>query len=343
MPKYPSTDLAYSLAPNGHGGGPALTTSTSRRRAPRTATLGEGNPIGAPKESYISGLFALGTEKGIFEEGTSDDPPLPCTYGDCEGPHPHHRLERAHRGAATPTPDVTRSSSRSAAASPSSARAYYQDEGWSQQADSRKVAVFSIQGWTDDLFPAVESFRMFKYLKRLDPRWPVEVARGRRGSLARAEQARDLAPAEQPGVPVAPVEHQRAAMSSRRPSRARPTVCGDYGAPQHLVGRTPEDLANGALTLQFGRAAPQGNAAAADPNGPATDAIAGEIVQPGEHVPPCPTARRSAATRSTRPRSRAPRRTSDSASCASRTSGRAAAAACWRRACSTSRPTAPSC
>ena len=54
--------------------------------------------------------------------------------------------------------------------------AYYQDEGWSQQRDGRKVAVFSIQGWTDDLFPAVESFRMFKYLKRLDPRWPVELA-----------------------------------------------------------------------------------------------------------------------------------------------------------------------
>ncbi len=54
--------------------------------------------------------------------------------------------------------------------------AYYQDEGWKKQVDGRKVAVFSIQGWTDDLFNAVESFRMFKYLKRLDSRWPVEVA-----------------------------------------------------------------------------------------------------------------------------------------------------------------------
>ena len=49
---------------------------------------------------------------------------------------------------------------------------------------------------------------MFKYLKRLDPRWPVEVALGGRRPLARAEQAGDLAAAQRPGVPVAPVEHQ---------------------------------------------------------------------------------------------------------------------------------------
>ena len=55
---------------------------------------------------------------------------------------------------------------------------YYQDEGWMAQADGPKTAIFAIQGWTDDLFPAVESFRQFKYLKRLDPRWPVQIALG---------------------------------------------------------------------------------------------------------------------------------------------------------------------
>ena len=53
--------------------------------------------------------------------------------------------------------------------------AYYQP-GWKAQRDAGdETAVFAIQGWTDDLFEAIESFRMFKYLKGLDPRWPVAV------------------------------------------------------------------------------------------------------------------------------------------------------------------------
>ena len=48
---------------------------------------------------------------------------------------------------------------------------HYQD-----RPDGRRVAVFSIQGWTDDLFPAVESTREFLALKRLDPDWPVSLA-----------------------------------------------------------------------------------------------------------------------------------------------------------------------
>jgi hypothetical protein len=50
------------------------------------------------------------------------------------------------------------------------------------------------------------------------------------------------------------------------------------------VGRSPEDLANGSLTFQYKLGGTQGDAALADQNGPATDAIAGPIVQPGE---PC--------------------------------------------------------
>jgi hypothetical protein len=53
---------------------------------------------------------------------------------------------------------------------------YYQLEDWQSQVDRREVAVFSISGWTDDLFAPVESFREFKQLKQLDPLWPVEIA-----------------------------------------------------------------------------------------------------------------------------------------------------------------------
>jgi dienelactone hydrolase len=280
VPKYPSTDLAYSLAPNGHGGGPALNDLYESSQGTPDSDLGEGNPIGAPKESYITGLFALGTEKGIFEEGLSDDPPFPCTYDDCEGRHPITAWN-VRTQAGDPTPDSDPIIRQIRRGLTEFRAAYYQDEGWSQQVDSRKVAVFSIQGWTDDLFPAVESFRMFKYLKRLDPRWPVEVAVadvGHSRAQNKPETWHRLNDQAWQWLQsnIARSHEQQTSVSSEA------TVCGDQGAPQHVVGRTPEDLANGALTLQFGPGGTQGNAATADPNGPATDAIAGEIVQPGE-------------------------------------------------------------
>jgi predicted acyl esterase len=280
VPKYPSTDLAYSLAPNGHGGGPALNDLYESSQGTPDSDEGQGNPIGAPKESYIDGLFALGSTKGKFEEGTSDDPPFPCTYGNCEGRHPITAWNtRTQLGDPTPDSDPLIHQIRRGLTE--FRGAYYQDEGWSQQVDSRKVAVFSIQGWTDDLFPAVESFRMFKYLKRLDPRWPVEVAVadvGHSRAQNKPETWHRLNDQAWQWLQsnVNRSHEQETTVSSEA------TVCGDRGAPQHVVGRTPEDLANGALTFQLAPGGTQGDAAAADPNGPATDAIAGDVVQPGE-------------------------------------------------------------
>ena len=71
VPKYPWTDLAYSLAPNGHGADPY----SSAQGEP--ATLGVGNPFGVAKTSYIGGLYALGTTNGVFDEGS----PTPQTNG----------------------------------------------------------------------------------------------------------------------------------------------------------------------------------------------------------------------------------------------------------------------
>ena len=279
VPKYPSTDLAYSLAPNGRGGGPALSDLYESSQGRPDSDQGDGNPIGVTKESYINGLFALGGTKGIFEPGTSDDPPFPCTYGDCEGPHPIP-VWRARSAAGDPTPDSDPIIRQIRRGLTEFRGAYYQDEGWQQQLDGRKVAVFSIQGWTDDLFPAVESFRMFKYLKRLDPLWPVEVAVADVGHSRAQNKPKtwERLNAQAFGWLQSHINRsheQQTTVSSEA------TVCGD-GAPQHVVGRTPEDLANATLSLQY----PPGNTAsplgAADPNGPATDAIAGPIVQPGE-------------------------------------------------------------
>ena len=59
MPKYGWTDLAYSLAPNGHPGFlPGDPAYSSSQGAPDAH--GAGNPFGAAKQSYIAGLYALG-------------------------------------------------------------------------------------------------------------------------------------------------------------------------------------------------------------------------------------------------------------------------------------------
>jgi hypothetical protein len=149
------------------------------------------------------------------------------------------------------------------------------------------VAVFSIQGWTDDLFEAIESFRQFKYLKRLDRLWPVSVAVAdvghSRGQNKPAtwhrlnHQAFQFLQANVNGS-----HRQQTTVSSE------PTICADepdqsgFTAAQNLTATTPEGLSNGTLSIAYGGgdhklASPLG---AADPNGPATDPVFGEIAEP---------------------------------------------------------------
>jgi pimeloyl-ACP methyl ester carboxylesterase len=279
VPKYPSTDLSYSLAPNGHGGGPSLSDLYESSQGRPDSDVGAGNPIGAPKESYVNGLYALGTTKGIFEEGGSLDT-FPCTYGNCEGSHPI-TVWKTRTDAGDPTPDSDPVIQQIRRGLTEFRGAYYQDEGWQQQVAGRKVAVFSIQGWTDDLFPAVESFRMFKYLKRLDDRWPVEVAvadvgHSRAQNMPAAWQRLNNQAFQWLQSNIGGSAEQETTVSSDA------TVCGGDDPSQRIVGSSPEDLANGTLTLKYPSGGTQGDAALADPNGTATDAIAGPLVQPGE-------------------------------------------------------------
>ena len=176
MPKYPSTDLAYSLAPErprrrpgaerpvrvvaGHAG------QRRRRRQPDRRAEGElhRRPVRARDGRRASSRRAPRTTHRSRARTATARGRIPSPPGT-------HAPTRATR-----RPTATRSIQQIRRGLTEFRGAYYQDEGWQQQVDARKVAVFSIQGWTDDLFEAVESFRMFKYLKRLDPRWPVEVA-----------------------------------------------------------------------------------------------------------------------------------------------------------------------
>src|SRR3954447_22528869 len=68
VPKYPWTDLAYSLAPNGHPGLSQCAPDDD------TCAIGSGNPTGVVKYSYVNGFFVLGGTSGVFEEGSGPGP-----------------------------------------------------------------------------------------------------------------------------------------------------------------------------------------------------------------------------------------------------------------------------
>ena len=126
----------------------------------------------------------------------------------------------------------------------------------------------------------MESFRQFKYLKRLDPRWPVELmladvghprAQSKKSTWRRLnDQAFQFLSAHIDGS-----HEQETTVSSE------PTVCGLGGesseetAPSgRLTAQTPEELSAGFLRVEYRRGDALTSASGAgDPNGPASDPI----------------------------------------------------------------------
>ena len=163
MPKYPWTDLAYSLLLNGHG-------DAYESAALGDPTTGLGNPIGVDKQSYR----------------------------------------------------------------------------------------FSISGWTDDLFPPVESFRQFKQLKRAQ-----NVPQVWRNLNSHAWQFLS--------DQIANSHREQTAVFSF-PAQCAP---GSEPASSAVVAHSSEDLAKGHLTVDYAAARLlTSDAGLADPNGPATVPLA---------------------------------------------------------------------
>jgi hypothetical protein len=292
------TDLLYSLAPHGHGGGPSeADIYESSGGHPNSLGDGTGFPVGTVKKSYVDGFYELANQQGVFESGTSttptdegsysihcwkwrgDGPPAlgePCPpFGD---PYDADRVEDA----------IVRQFRRGLT---EFRGAYYQDDGWQSQVNGHKTAIMALHGWTDDIFPSVEVFRMFKYLKRLDPRWPVsvEVADiGHSRAQNKPEQHRRLnARAFQWLQSNINSSHERTTVVS-----SEPTICANDGEPdnqdakaQRLTATSPEGLSEGTLTVEYSSTgATVSPLAQPDPNGPATDAV---VTDPLTSVQPC--------------------------------------------------------
>lgn len=278
VPRYPWTDLAYSLAPHGHAGGPAGDDHHESSFGRPHDDTGSGYPVGVVKESYTSGFYALGNTEGTFEAGTTTTPSE-------EGPYSTHAWFDRAAVAGEPydvagVEDPIIGQIRRGLTEYRSA--YYQEERWEAQADARPVAVFSIQGWTDDIFPAVESLRMFEYLKRLDPMWPVEVY------LADVGHAR----AQNPKKTWERINHAAWRFLQAHLERSHrqitgitsePTICGPDGGDnqpaKHENARSPEELSNGSLVVHYSQGDVQTNLSGVDdPNGPATDPVLGSTL-----------------------------------------------------------------
>jgi predicted acyl esterase len=271
VPKYPWTDLAFALAPNGR-----------RSAGTPDSPTGDGFPIGTAKASYITGLFFRGEQQGQFEEGTR-------TTENTEGPINIPAWNTRIVGGGDPySPEdaIVKQARRGLTEYRS---AFYQDEQWAAQAGDPQAAIFSISGWTDDLFEAIESFRMFDYLKALNPRWPVEVAVADVGH-SRAQNK----PAQWKRLNEQAWQFLRSNLNGAHEQEttvsSQPTLCGgaDADSAQRLTGRTPADLSSGTLSVAFARGDAQSSTSGIeDPDGPATDAIAGGLVAPGRSDDGC--------------------------------------------------------
>lgn len=276
VPKYGWTDLAYSLVPNGHGGflpGDRIYSSSQGHQE----NHGVGNPIGTAKQSYIAGLYALGMTTGSFEEGGAPTPekPAPCTapetftswLGRITAGEPYGVGRIDDPVLAQIRQDFSDCHS-----------AFYQPGWQAQQAAGHETAVFAIQGWTDDLFEAIESFRMFKYLKTLDPRWPVAVGVGDIGH-SRAQNK----PSTWRSLNNQANQFLNAQINGSHPQQttvfSEPTLCannpdpGPETATQQLSATTPEGLANGTLSVVGPAGATVNPLAVVDPDGVTTDPV----------------------------------------------------------------------
>jgi hypothetical protein len=272
VPKYAWTDLGYGLAPGGRGPSP-YDSSTGR---PGSAD-GTGYPVGAVKETYVNGFFALGSAGGTFEELTRTSAPEEgpisvaawrARLADAADPYDAAGVEDA----------IVRQARRGLTAFRGS---YYQPDRWRAQARAGdEVAVLSLQGWTDDLFTSVESFRQYHQLKAIDPAWPVAVAMADVGH-SRARNPSGAWHRLNDRADRFLRRHLAGGGGGSGVTSERSVCSGDSGDVTGPVA-SPEALATGTWTLGFpaGTLAPEGGSG--DPDGVATDPIVGPQAVPGE-------------------------------------------------------------
>jgi predicted acyl esterase len=153
VPDYGWTDLLDSLSPNGRA------TPTVDQPA------NHETPYGIAKESYIAGLWAVGRAEA---NGRYDENPL--DYGTSLD----EQLQRVQQGE--PYDPSTDPGLKATVESYRYRSAFDATDYFAalKAGTVRSVPVLSIQGWTDPLFPAVQTLQMFRKLKAVDPGYPIQ-------------------------------------------------------------------------------------------------------------------------------------------------------------------------
>jgi len=135
-PRWPWSDLVSSLTPNGR----FLDFATPSPRESR-------DPLGVPKQSYVSGLFALGAQSGFYSPPGAD-------------PSADLTTQFAITTRGEPVGDDQRGVAD---------EIFNHHQGFGLPRSGAGVPPLLIQnGWTDDLFPVQEALRVYNDLRATD-------------------------------------------------------------------------------------------------------------------------------------------------------------------------------
>ena len=154
---YGWTDLLDSLSPNGRA------TPAVDQSAPHNV------PLGIAKQSYTAGLYAVGRAEA---NGRYDENPLDF------GTNLDEQTARINQGEPydpSIDPELQQIVDSYTNRSPYDATDYFDAL---KARTVRPVPVLSVQGWTDPLFPVVQTLQMFRKLKAVDPSYPVQMVFG---------------------------------------------------------------------------------------------------------------------------------------------------------------------
>jgi hypothetical protein len=150
-PVIPWSDLAYSLMPNGRTLDYQVTSPTA-----------DLSPIGVEKQSFVSGLFALGATGGYYS-ATDQQADLPAWFALLNAGEPYDTNPEAQAIIT----QIARFHS-----------AYYLLDGAYGTAKQSPAPLLIANGFTDDLFPVDEGLRYYNLERALYPSDPIALVDG---------------------------------------------------------------------------------------------------------------------------------------------------------------------
>jgi len=167
-PVIPWSDLVYSLLPNGRTLDYETTSSTADR-----------SPIGVEKQSFVSGLYALGQTTGYYAPpGTNSQADLTTWYGAINAGEPYDSNSEDQQIAT----QIAQYHSP-----------YYLLDGAFGTPIEAPAPLLIANGFTDDLFPVDEAVRYYNLERSLYPSDPVSLLDGDFGHERAANKPGDEA------------------------------------------------------------------------------------------------------------------------------------------------------